>query len=157
ALALTGQRHQLWRTVASPPGGSRPCRLARIRTVGKQVLVPVTAREDDDQAVCHQGGTRKAPLGRPGPGIRRYVMRPESLARGGVQTVEDAGAAQRVNATVSECWGSPRPSAGHRLPEAGSVLVRPKFLAGLGVVADDGFLLAALFLGVQPAVDDDEA
>src|SRR5262249_36259639 len=67
------------------------------------------------------------------------------------------GAAQRVQPAFREGWRGPGAGLGHRLPEPGVILMGPEFLARQGVVADNRLLLAPLFLGEQPAADDDDA
>src|SRR5205823_2038270 len=74
-------------------------------------------------------------------------------ARRRVEAVEHALGAQRVNLALVEGGRGARAGAGDDLGEADAVAVRPDFVAGVGRVADDDLLLAALLLRVQAVAD----
>ena len=89
-------------------------------------------------------------------GVGRGVARPDDGAVAGVERVDDAGRAERVDATVAERRRRARTGAGVRLPEPRRVAVSPHRLAGGHVVAGDDLVFAALLLRVEEVAVDRE-
>ena len=88
----------------------------------------------------------------PGPSRRCRTPRCATTRRAplrGVERVQDAGRAERVDAAVAERRRAARTGAGIRFPEPGRVAVSPHRLAGAHRVAGDDLVVAALLLGVE--------
>ena len=105
--------------------------------------------------------TTSGELAKPQPGtlragVGRRVARPHDGAVAGVERVQDAGRAQRVDAAVAEGRRPARTGAAIRFPEPGRVAVPPHRLAGGQAVAGDDLVVAALLLGVEEIAADRE-
>ena len=87
-------------------------------------------RGDDDDVVDDQRRAGEAPARDRRAGIGRRVARPDDRAVAGVERVEDAGRAERVDAAVAERRRRARTGAAVRLVEPHRVAVPPHRLAG---------------------------
>src|SRR5262249_52009052 len=80
------------------------------------------------------------------PILGQRIAAPQVLAGRGVEAVEDAGAAQRVDAIANDGRRGARAVTALFVVQAHVVFVLPARLAGLQFVADDQFLVFALLL-----------
>lgn len=111
---------------------------------------------DDDEVIDDEWRATDAPFE-----VRNFVrgeqvLGPEEVAGLGVETIEDAGAAVGVEATVMDGGGGVW--TGSRLPllEAGFVRMGPDRDSRGDVIADGGFLVAPLFHGEGASSTDGE-
>src|SRR5215468_143569 len=135
----------MWRAVAPAAGRPEPAPRA-----GGEVIGDELARGGNDHNVAdHQRRAREAPCRDLCAGVGRRIARPHGRAVTGVESVQDSGRAECVNATVAEGRRRARTGAGIRLEESGRVPVSPHQLASGQLVAGDELVVAALLLGVK--------
>src|SRR6516165_1705603 len=99
------------RAVTPVPRGNLPGRLARVGTVGEQSLVSLASREHDGDVADDERRTAETPQWRFGPRIGREIVRPLQLACPGVEAIENACGARRVDSPVGESRCRPRARA----------------------------------------------
>src|SRR5262249_59365868 len=111
---------------------------------------------DDDRVAHDERRAGDAPHRDVDVDVGRRVARPDHRTRDGIEGIQDAGRAQRVDAAVAESRRASRPRAAVRFPEARRVAMPPDRSARALSIAGDDLVAAALLLRVDEIAVDGE-
>ncbi len=145
-LAAAGEGGQDGAGVAPGPGLAVPGGLAGAAVVGRQ---PVTQAPElhDHPAVDDERRGGHSPIGLAGAMVAQHVSRPQPLAAGELEGVEQTGGAQRVDRAAGDGRRGPGAAAADGGVERRPVGVHPDLAAGGELVAHHHLVVAALLLG----------